>query len=416
MNRATVSALVLHVFLSACDGIGLPVVNERTSGGGDGVRCPIAPPVCESDLGSAPAQLPPPSTPIELASCGGTPNPCAESGPTGNCTLSATLQNETRFHGFACARAEFTAAPFTASARFDDLSLDSAELVLTSDHPVTIDFARAVLSKSRIELRGPITLRILAGSRLSETRIVEAASAVVTPSSRGAALELIETFTDAVVIGELRDRVEVIRSQLNRTQLFAAEVLLDTTTVVDVAVVTPELYAVQVQGRRLSLQAARATMSELTLYNMSVQRCDSMLIAGSNVFESSFGACTDRLRIDRSAIADSVVAGNLDSNVSNWNSSALGVGPLPAAVEMWGGTMINLRLCGASTRVAMGELTTYLCNVCDQLGPPPELNLCLARAVVGKPVEEPRNPLCPPLENLSELSACSPPVVNENPF
>jgi hypothetical protein len=410
-------ALVLPVL--GCEGIGLPVVGTRGPGAGQVFMCPVQGPVCESDPGTAAPLTPPLNPQLDLDACGGVTAQCGEVGRVDRCTLRSTLrQDEARGHGFLCARAEFTVAPDATLVRFRELSLERAELVISSDHPVTVEIERALSLASRIELRGPITLRFLANGRLSETRVFESVQLDVpgAAAQRGAALELIESSASKLVVGELRDRIAVIRSRLDQTQLFADDVLLDTSSVDSVTVVARELYAVQVQGRALSLQAARSAMSELTLAKLDVQRCESMLIAGSRVAGSSFGACLDRLRIDRSLVSDTVIAGNVEGNLVTWNTTTFGVGPGPAAVEIWGGSMVNNRLCGATTRVALADVTTYLCNICDQLGPPAEQNLCVAMDVLGEPTSNPGNPFCPALDNLPALLECAPPVLNENPF
>jgi len=412
--------------LTGC-GIGRAIVDEQNSPGW-GAACVGEPPSCENAVADVPASMAPLSVPLAFAECASTSTPCpatmvgsASSGPSATdvvgCSLNLAL-SAADSPGLARATCiELMLSPVASAklVRLADVVLAASTLTLASETPVVVELVRASLHGTRVTLRGPVTLRMVEESSLQNVWMREEPAA---SGSVGASFELVESRAQGLTLGPLTGRVKMLRSELFDSKLWADSVVLETVSLRDVSVVSPELDGVELKGRGLTLQVGRATLSQLELERLAVQRCDAMLIVSSRLASSTFAACTDKLRLDYTAVSSSLLVGAIESSSGTWLQNTFGGGAAGTSMELWGDSLVSNRFCPGVTRAAFGRALTLQCNVCDEL-PAPEQRLCPA----AMPSDElPRslllpedNPLCPILAELETLAVCSPRVRNENP-
>lgn len=425
MKRAFVMAkaagLLTAGLIAGCggDGLGRAIVGEGKLGGTLRPLCGSQTPLCDRPVVGGPALV---ARQLPLSggrSCAPTTDqPCLPDAmglvSLAGCYFQAA-EVEGSFDGLGsatCSRVELTASAAASYVRLGDAQLDTAQLTLRSDHAVTFELDHARLAGVRIELDGPVTLRIMGESSLSEVSIAQPAQG----SLPGAAsLQLVESQVFDLVASNLSGSIEVARSSLTDSQLLAPEVRLETLTVTRVDVATHELTAVAVEGSALTLQFSRAITSNLTLNRLEVQRCDSLLLVSAQLVNALLAPCSGRVRIDQSQIEESFLAGPIETYQTNLLSNAIGGGGSAASVELWDGSLLYNRLCSGLSRLTVGAGTKTLCNFCDEL-PAPEARLCLAELELGEAGEaQADNPFCSALDEVVERPVCAPPASNEVP-
>jgi len=242
------------------------------------------------------------------------------------------------------------------------------------------------------------------------------------PSANGAgsaSFELIESRAQRLTLGQLDGHVDVTRSVLLDTKLWANDIVLEGVSFSGVFVAAESFDAVELDGNGLALQVGRATLSHVEGSELNLQRCRSVLVSGSRLSKSTFAACSEKLRVDYSLVTQSLLTGSIESSTGTWIENTFGVGNAATDFEQWGGSQLSSRFCAGVTRVSFGRVSTLECNVCDQL-PTPETKLCPALPL-DEQAPPPKifaedNPLCPILAEVAVLPVCSPPVRNELPF
>jgi len=422
------SATLALLTLAGCEGIGRAIVDELPDQPRRRAECLGEPPNCQNAVAVAPPLTPPLSVTLGLEQCASTSSPCAaspaEPGATQprydnvqGCSLQLALpEGDAQSLGRAsCVVAQLLPPASAKLVRLSDLNVTQSELTLASETPVVVELVRSTLIGTHVTLRGPVTLRLLDQSVLTNVWINEQPAS---NGSFGASFELVESRALGLTLGALGGRVRVLRSTLSGSKLWADQIALETVSTFDVSLVSPELDGVDIQGRALTLQVGRATLAQLDLTKLDVQRCDALLVVGSHIAGSTFAACTDKLRLHFSAVSESLLAGAIESSVVTWTANVFGGAGAATNVELWGGSQLSNRYCAGVSRVSFGRVVTIECNVCDEL-PMPEQRLCPAQVddMTSGPLLLPEdNPFCPTLAELATLPVCSPPVRKEDPF
>ena len=400
-------------WITACDGFGHEIVGVYPVGHSREGICnvvaapctpvtaflPLAPRPAPTLLGGSCAD---PGKMCDVSTLPATLNQCELVWP-----LNAGVNNQ--LTELQCAHVTFAVQDGVANARLEHLIIANTELELTASSPVTVEFAHATLLSTRITLRGPITLRFSEDSGLSDTQIAD-------QSPAGASLELREsTLSDFAAI-DLRGMAHVERSRLTDTQLFARQVELENTAIQRVGIKADQLFAAELAGAQLTLEIGDGVLSAVDVDLLKLQRCDTLLITNSVSYGSLLGACTDRLRVDRSSFGKGTAQGPIESHITIWDQMTFGPGA-PASLESWNDSLSNSRLCSTLTRLTLSEPTTLTCNECDELGAAAADRLC-APPLISELAMSPEsiiqhNSMCPAL---GHLATCNPAPTNPNPF
>ncbi|MDB4988747.1 MAG: hypothetical protein JWN04_3925 [Myxococcaceae bacterium] len=420
--------LAALLLLAGCDGgFGRAIVGKYAD------RPPL-PPLNEcvalpAECHSAPTFTPiaaPPAPVFGLADCGYRSMQCdlihGSTATLSACELDLTLDPAyaAALKSLSCLRAELTLPANGPSLSLANMMFDQAELVFSASTPVTIELSHAKLNDVRIELRGPITLRLSASSVIQDTQITDT-------SSSGASVELSESSATALSVLGLRGTLSLLRSNVRQSTFFATTAELETTTLGGVGIVADQLVGVELQGSSINLEFQTGTLSGANLMDVTVQRCGSLLIANSTIYDSIFAACSDKLRADRGAIGRSVVLGAIESHVMIWQADTFG-GGVNTSMNAWGSDISGSRFCANTQHFSLVAQQTLACNICEEVQAPPEQWFCQVATAAPSSfafvVEAPtnyadggdgvgRNPRCTLFEMLPD---CSPVPVDENPF
>jgi hypothetical protein len=417
--------------LVGCDGIGRAIVDETKDGKHSAAVCSGESPRCEDSIPSVPPTPPPLTVALGLESCTSTNNPCPTTPTASGVTTPASILN---LHGctleLPLPAGDFSGLPRASCAvlslvpslpaslvHLSDVNIEQSSLTLKSDVPVVVELARSRLVGVHVTLSGPVTLRMVADSSLLNVWIQQQQTAAT--GTHAASFELSEGRAQGLTVGQLDGHVDVTRSILVDSKLWANDVVLEGVSVLNVFSAAESFDAVELGGSGLSLQVGRATLSHVEASAIDVQRCRAVLVSGSRLNKSTFAACSEKLRVDYSLVTDSRLLGPIESNVGTWVENAFGVGGVATEFEQWGGSQLGSRYCASVTRVSFGDVLTLECNICDQL-PTPEARLCPALPFNENDpppkifVED--NPDCPTLADVAMFPACSPPVKNELPI
>lgn len=429
-NASRALSLFVLAGLVGCDGIGRAIVDELGEPKGLPPMCSDESPECDNTIATVPATLPPVSVPLGLESCASTSSPCTatpmEPGSTASvsypnaqsCTLELAMPagDFSALRRASCTVLSLLPVPPASLVRMSDVSIEQTLLTLKSDVPVVVELVRSRLVGTRVTLVGPVTLRMVGESSLQDVWVQQQPW---TSGAGAASFELIEGRAQRLTVGQLEGHVDVTRSVLLDSQLWANDIVLEGTSIARVFAAAESFDAVELNGSTLTLQVGRGTLSHVEASEIDVQRCRSMLVSGSRVSKSKFAACTEKLRVDYTMVANSMLLGSIESNIGTWIQNAFGVGGAATDFEQWGGSQLSSRYCPGVSRVSFAEVTTLECNVCDQL-PAPETKLCPAlpfnednpppKILAGD------NPRCPMLADVAMSPPCSPAVRNELPF
>lgn len=426
----SVPCVLALLVLVGCDGVGRALVDEIADRGGGSLMCSDESPLCENVVSVVPPAVPPTAVPLGLESCASTSAVCpatpTEAGSTAlasypdaqSCTLSLSMPagDFSALRRASCTVLTLLPTQPASVVRLSDVYIEHTSLSIKSDVPVVVELVRSRLVGTHVTLSGPVTLRMVAESSVLDVWLQQQPSASGTGD---ASFELIEGRAQRLTVGQLEGHVDITRSVLMDSKLWANDIVLEGLSFQNVFAAAPSFDAVQLNGNGLTLQVDRGTLSHVEGAGIDVQRCRAVLVSGSRLSKSTFAACSDKLRVDYSLVTDSMLVGPVESNIGTWIQNAFGVGGAATDFEQWGGSQLSSRWCPGVTRVSFAKVTTLECNVCDQL-PAPETKLCPALPFnEDNPppklfVED--NPRCPALVDVAMSPICSPPVRNELPF
>jgi hypothetical protein len=401
-------ALVPNV---ACDGgFGRAIVGQSGGGGAGDIHCSDLAPQCI--LQPAFPVSPRPAPGFVLATCDrGTA--CVLSGspsPLAGCDLALSLQEgvETRFTNVSCGALTLDVPVGVLSTRIPDLSLFQTELRISASSPATVELSHASLSSVRVELHGPVQLRITEHSSLRDVQITS-------KDSSGASLALVESSTAGVAALGFHGRLELERSTVADTQLFGDDVQLRNCSLQTVGINARQFFGTELHGEQLTLEIGEGVLAAAGVDRIRLLSCDTLLVANSQSYHSTFGVCKS-LQVDRSAIGDSIVLGPVESHITIWDGNTFGP-QTETSLASWQDTFSNNRLCTGFSHLSLSDVTSLVCNECDELGETATQRLCSVPSMneaAFTPAELVRkNPACPTIGMPLE---CNPVPLDPNPL
>ena len=384
-----------------CEGLGRELVDELPGGALNSCGLPV--PCSSIDSNVEPiAGLPP--SPTAGPSC---PDPYARAHLG---TQSVAALN--------CLRWEL---PAEGELIMANVQLTQVELVITAARPARVTFEGARLASTRIELRGPVSLRFVAASTLENVHVIDATDAI--PS-----LSLVESEARGLVLGGDEETFDgemiATRSRVAQTKLLVSHLTLENTAIDQAEVAAERLVAHTIEGKGLRLQVERGALAGASISAVRVERCGSLLITSSALSAFWLAPCREPLRIDRTSLKEGAAAGRIESKDTSWRRTMF-AGGLATELEAWLGVIAESSFCGGTQRVATSGRTH--CNECGVLGASAGLLMCKpselgdANAAVdatpsedaSRPEEPSNNPSCPALD---ALPACMPSPIDEFPF
>jgi hypothetical protein len=404
-SRFGLIGLVLDA-VAACDGFGSPIVGEKVRVGNSADCRSIELPACR------PIEPPPAAIVSMMLEPFDSPD-CPDRGPLRRTTVSAP--GEPLPSELICDDLEVRLVPGPASLTMSALSARSSLIKFVAELPTTVTIAASHLSTVRIELHGPVSLRILEASTLDQVRID-------TPPAHGASIELSEVNASHLAVESLAGRVAIARSRLGPAQLVVRQLSIDTTAFEELSVRSDELFAARIEGRHLALELGRSQLSASSIEGLSLRRCSSMFVVSSTISDGVLSPCTDApLRIDGSTIMSTQALGAIESSFTEWFGNELGGGSEATSLAIWESANFNANvLCGNLARVALIDTHAIACNVCELLRSDAPRVVCGLNAkggpsgpTLGGVDYGVFNPRCLPLDL---PAACNPPPVDPLPL
>ena len=408
--RAASLCLALAASVACDGGFGRAIVGRSGNGGAHDVIC--------RDL-APPCTLPPtfpvgprPAPDFILSACDrGTPCVLSGSpGPLAGCDLALSLQDgvETRFASFSCGALTLDVPVGVLSTRIPELSLFQTELRISASSPATVELSHASLSSVRIELRGPVQLRITEHSSLRGVQITS-------KDASDASLSIVESSTAGVAALGFHGKLELERSTMADTQLFGDDVQLRNCSLQTVGINARQFFGTELRGEQLTLEIGEGVLAAAGVDRIRLLSCDTLLVANSQSYHSTFGVCKS-LQVDRSAIGDSIVLGPVESHITIWDGNTFGPNT-ETSLASWQDTFSNNRLCTGFSHLSLSNLTSLVCNECDELGETAEQRICSVPSMNEAGFEPAdlvrKNPACPTIGMPLE---CNPVPLDPNPL
>lgn len=366
-------ALWLVLALSACEGLGRPIVGtEPLPDGGDGRRCEVTPacvPVRTVDpaLFTIPAErlMPPVLGDCDgdlvddaMDSCVGVPNEtqgtqdCAaaqegcdrlragaldlEGADLRGCRVEAPIEIEP---GFSLRGADLTCASltFVEPAARERYTIDASSTTLSGASlafhaplaAVIVDLERSELSSTLVRASGGARLRAHEATLRNTALALEPGDGARDPSP---ALEITASDLEACAIHEAPSawpgRVRIERSSVRSTTFDVAALELVGGRVSASHIGASELLALNLDLVTSAVNAPYAAFSMCDLMDVIFARCDDLLLAGGHITSVDIPECQpDRLYAVEATLTDAHIAGGLRLEASRLLSSTLGGGP-----------------------------------------------------------------------------------------
>lgn len=407
MTRVAGISFVLLVALSACDGLGRPIVGTKPIlDGGDDERCEVTPacaPVRAADpssfIVSAEERTPPVRADCDadgvadaVDNCPGVPNAdqdasaCADANAScgrlheGVANLAGADLRGCRLDEPLAAPAGLTlqgadlscaslsiVAPDTAQAHTLDVSganLGGATLAFDSAFAaVIVDLGRSELRGSFVRASGAVRLRARESVLANATLVLEPGGAAHDPSP---ALELTASDVDGSTIYEAPapwpGRVRVERSSVRATTFDVSVLDLVASAVVGSNLGATDLFALDVELTASAVSVRYGAFSMCDLRDVIFARCEDLHLTGGVLEDVDVPLCEpDRLRIVEAAIVGARIAGGLHLVESDLGASILGGGPA-SVVHTEGADLDAVTICDLGAAAFRGgELRCVKC-------------------------------------------------------
>lgn len=396
--------------MSACPSIGvlLGFAGALSTFGCEGIGRELVDELPEGELAES-CDLPAPCSPIDsqVEPLAGVPPSPATSFPCADPYARSHLGDRS-IDALNCLHWQL---PVEGELTLPNVQTSNVELVISAEQPARVTFEGARLSATRIELRGPVSLRFVAASVLTDVHVLDSTGA--TPS-----LSLVESEARGLVLGGDEDRFagEMIatRSRVVQAKLLVSDLTLENTLVHQTHVAAQRLVAHAIEGNGLRLQVGRAAIARADIAEVRVERCGSLQLTSSLVNSFWIAPCDEPLRVDRTNLKEGAVAGRIESKLTSWRRTMF-AGGLDTELEAWLGSIVESSFCAGTRRVASTARTR--CNECGALGASAGQLMCqpsvLGNADPAEQEAEANNPSCPALD---ALPACMPSPIDEFPF
>jgi uncharacterized protein YjbI with pentapeptide repeats len=262
--------------------------------------------------------------------------------------------------------------PATRLLRLEAAELASANITIQSALPLTVELADAGLAHVWFELRGPITLRIVSSRTFQDVRVAAA-------DGEAAELELEQVSgADLSVGGDaagFRGAVSIRRSTLQRVQLTADSIELESTSLTGATLTTARLDAADATLQRIAVLAQRSLLASSTVTSASFADCNAFSAIQGVYKDTTIAACTEELRLYGAEFILGALDGPIVLDRAMVQQVRLGLRE-PATIQAWDSAISYVRLCSASTAATFGGTGSVTC-VYPAAGQSCEVDVCV---------------------------------------
>lgn len=309
--------------LSACDGIGRPVVTYDAPPGSEDL-CPGEPIACTAVSSPQPLDVAQPT--LGPAQC-----PTVTPGQSGD-EISPPVEprsvvlepgaTKDALPALRCERLVVQTAPDAVHLELGGWQASWADVTFRSEHPVTLVLSGARLSASRLLLDGAITLRLAAGAEIEGARI-ELARDATFALDEGVARGL----TVISATGTGAGAVQVVRSSLRDGFIAARNVGLESSGFDGLSIEARELSALDVRAERVQMAVDTGAITYGALRALALEGCGSWLMADVELSESYLLRCPQEvLRLHGCHVSTSHVTGMVEAVDTGFADTILGAG------------------------------------------------------------------------------------------
>jgi hypothetical protein len=260
--------------------------------------------------------------------------------------------------------------------RDEETELRDCRLALTLFEPGHVRLLGARLNNVVIDLVGPVALEFAEDSALA---LVQIRSDPASPFEGGTSSLLLEDATTNDLIADV-GTLQVARAGLRTSRFNVESAQFEASRLRHVTLRTEELEAVATwfADTQLSFEHGRVSASELIATSV-VRGCDTLVLAGTTVVESQFGACRGALRLYFDTVERSVLDGMLEIHMTNVSDSVIGLNS-PTRLWAWDTTVYGTTFCRAGEQ-ARFEASGLHCAACE--GPLSQTDADVCHSPIG---------------------------------
>jgi hypothetical protein len=277
-----------------------------------------------------------------------------------------------------------------------------SNVAITSARPITLELETASLDDVWIDLSGPVTLRIVSESRMSNVRMRMRAAAAGAPR-----IELADSQANQLAVTSEDDpfssTITLARMRLARTQLRAQEIFVESVAAGDVQIEAADLNIADSTFETVVFAFGHAVMAATIATNVNIPTCGTLTLANGTFEHATIEPCTGGpLRAYGVLIGTSTVTGEVDGDHALFERVRFGAhGAL--SVTGWDSTFRYVNFCGETRAVRFGHLPTVNCSSCQDAAREIDLHACLAPDTMLAAIKN----FCPELQK--DLPACPAP-------
>ncbi len=371
------SAVLAGFAFAACETVGRSLVETIPEGGEDDLRC--TPFECTEITMPSSTPITAADTSPNLDLCQ-TPSrdrcdPVTETGPSpvrgrlGTCVSTHAI-DDGRFdpdavRSLTCMRLRLQSTQPNADGvlRIEGVTWSRVELEVESSQPFTLELAGAALDRVQVQLRGPITFRLVDGQALSGVAL-----AAESPS---ASVEFRASDATKLGIGDasgsFAGRVHMTRTTVKVAQLYAREIALETVGIQDARLEAERVRFVDVTSRGLDLAFREAVLSASRLTQTDVESCGALGVYGSTVLGYRIPACSDaETRLVSSSFSRGSVDGDLLVDDAKFERGLFGLNE-PTDLQLWDVGLVDTNFCSNTDRVVIAGKTSAVCGLCREM-------------------------------------------------
>jgi hypothetical protein len=263
--------------------------------------------------------------------------------------------------------------PGAGGERLAQAEWHDANVRIESSVPRTVVIERLTVANAWVELRGPVTLRIDASSRVPDTAFdsIEGLRVAGVATAAGAPrLELEGVKLKMVAIGDanhaFQGAVSTRSSELFELELNARAVQFESTRVEKGRLRAEQLITADSVLSELEIESERAVLSATMVRKTHLKRCGELMLIATRVRESVVAACSGSpARFYQSQFGDSVIDGVIESETTRYSDTIFGtLGP--TELRMFNGGFDRVSLCTGVERLVVSSNVRIGCSMCEE--------------------------------------------------
>lgn len=274
---------------------------------------------------------------------------------------------ESLAHDQICVTARFAAGtaapPLSAGGNVvaDGVEWRDANIVIEAEDALEVVVSNADVRSTRIELRGPITLRF------QDMAALEGVS--ISSNARSAVVGFDRVQPKALIVGDAEHRfaghLEARHSAFTASSFVLESIELDSVVIDGAFLASTDLVANDGSLHDVTMDLGDATFAPTEMLAVDIKQCETLSFFGSNLRNVLVPRCSgDPTRL----YTTDLVSGRLDGEISGDGSKLeqvhLGLNE-PSRYELWAVTVVSSAFCGHVEDVKVSK-NAVMCSSCSE--------------------------------------------------